>query len=64
MSASETTTDAVDRVAPTHRPPGKNAGTQRWRELLFMHWAVPPEVMRPLLPAGMELDLWDGQAWV
>lgn len=59
-------TDALDldRIAPTRRPPGPNAGTQRWRELLFVHWAFAPELVRPLVPPSFELDLWQGRAWV
>ena len=54
----------LDRVAPTRRPELPNAGTQRWRELLFVHWSFEPEVVRPLVPAAFELDLWRGRAWV
>jgi uncharacterized protein len=35
-----------------------------WSELLFAHWPVDPEVVNPLLPAGLTLDKYDGQAWV
>jgi hypothetical protein len=38
--------------------------TQVWRKLLFAHWSVPAETMRPLLPVGLALDTWDGQAWL
>jgi uncharacterized protein len=54
----------IDRVAPTRRPNGPNAGTQGWRELLFAHWSFPPEIVRPLVPDVLELDLWEGRAWV
>ena len=54
----------MDRHAPSVRPAGANAGTQRWRELLFMHWAVPVDVMRAAVPEKLELDLYDGRAWV
>ena len=39
-------------------------GYQHWRDLLFMHWALPPERVRPLVPSALALDLLDGQAWV
>lgn len=55
---------AIDRIAPTLRPQGKNAGTQRWRELLFIHWAVDAAKLRGLVPAALELDLYDGIAYV
>lgn len=54
----------IDRVAPTKRPDRTPAGTQSWRRLLFVHWAVSVDVMRPLVPASLELDLWEGQALV
>lgn len=39
-------------------------GFQRWRDLLFVHWPLPPASIRPLVPAGLALDLFEGQAWV
>jgi uncharacterized protein YqjF (DUF2071 family) len=54
----------LDRISPTRRPEGANAGTQRWRELLFVHWALPLDAVRPLVPKEIELDPWDGRAWV
>ena len=37
---------------------------QRWSQLLFAHWPMPPELLRPYLPARLELDLFEGQAWL
>lgn len=37
---------------------------QVWDNLLFAHWPYDPQVVRPLLPEGLELDTFDGQAWV
>ncbi len=54
----------LDRVAPTRRPAGRAAGTQRWRELLFVHWSFPAAAVRALVPRSLELDLWGGRAWV
>ena len=36
----------------------------RWCDLLFAHWAVDAAVLRRLIPAGLELDLFDGQGYV
>jgi len=36
----------------------------RWHDLLFAHWAVEPGVLRSHLPAGLELDTWEGKAWL
>ncbi len=38
--------------------------TQRWHDLLFIHLPLAPDVLRPLLPPQLELDTFDGQAWV
>ncbi|HKV49421.1 MAG TPA: DUF2071 domain-containing protein [Candidatus Acidoferrales bacterium] len=38
--------------------------TQKWHGLLFMHWRVDPNLIRRLIPAGLELDVYDGSAWV
>jgi uncharacterized protein YqjF (DUF2071 family) len=37
---------------------------QKWRELLFVHWPVPPEVVRPLVPPQLKLDLFKGRAYL
>jgi uncharacterized protein len=37
---------------------------QRWGKLLFLHWRVPVDELRPLVPAQLELDTWYGEAWV
>src|SRR5262245_84893 len=39
-------------------------GYQRWRDLLFIHWAVSPADIRPLVPDALELDLSGGSAWI
>ena len=54
----------MDRLAPTRRPEGDNAGTQQWRDLLFVHWPVPVELVRPLVPARLSLDLWEDTLYV
>jgi uncharacterized protein len=37
---------------------------QTWEELLFAHWRVPADVVREHLPAGLEVDEYDGSAWL
>lgn len=39
-------------------------GYQRWHEILMLHWEVPPAAVRPLVARGVELDLFDGRAYV
>lgn len=36
----------------------------RWHDLLFAHWSIEPRVLRPLIPDKLELDLFDGRAWL
>lgn len=36
----------------------------QWRQLLFMHWRVPAETLRPLIPESLSIDVFDGSAWV
>jgi uncharacterized protein YqjF (DUF2071 family) len=36
----------------------------RWRDLAFLHWPVTPDVLRPMIPASLTLDTFDGSAWV
>jgi len=35
----------------------------RWRELLFAHWIVDASVVRPLIPAGLQLDLFENRCY-
>jgi uncharacterized protein len=35
-----------------------------WEDLLFEHWPVEPALLRPLIPPALELETWDGAAWL
>lgn len=37
---------------------------QTWEHLLFAHWPVQPEALEDVIPPGVELDTWDGRAWI
>lgn len=37
---------------------------QGWDHLLLAHWRLAPEELRPLVPTELELDAYDGNAWV
>lgn len=54
----------MDRIDPSRRPSGRNAGTQRWTDLLFVHFEVDEAELRPLIPRGLSLDLLDGKAYI
>jgi uncharacterized protein len=36
----------------------------RWLDLLFAHWPVDADELRRRLPAGLELDTFEGRAWL
>ncbi len=50
------------RTAPM--PPGPWIMGQKWHDLLFAHWPLQRDQIRPLVPRELELDLRDGHAWV
>jgi uncharacterized protein YqjF (DUF2071 family) len=55
---------AIDRITATLRPLDPVVGYQKWRDLLFLHWPVPIEALRPLIPAPLSIDTYDGVAYV
>ena len=38
--------------------------TARWRYLLMMNYDIDPEILQPYVPAGTELDQWNGRTIV
>src|SRR5262245_11123834 len=38
--------------------------TQSWHDLLFIHWPIAANELRPLVPDAFEIDRFDGQAWL
>jgi uncharacterized protein len=49
---------------PWPRPGGPWLQGQTWRDLLFAHWPVPPEALRPAVPAELPVDTFAGSAWL
>ena len=37
---------------------------QVWHDLLFIHWPVPVDVLRPLVPSTLSIDERGGSAWL
>lgn len=68
MAATETASSSETLATIGHRPfPLPNRPwtmTQRWNDLLFAHWPIAAEQMASLIPDGLELDLFDGYAWI
>lgn len=56
--------DDVDRLSVRARPPGRPVMYQSWGKLLFLHWPLPAELLRPLVPSPLSIDTFDGTAWV
>jgi len=36
----------------------------QWHDLLFAHWPLRPDVLRPLIPPSLALDTFEGDAWL
>ena len=37
---------------------------QHWRGLTFIHWRYDPAIIQALLPAPLQVDTFDGSAWI
>ena len=37
---------------------------QEWNNAVFLHWEVPADLLQSLIPSSIELDLFEGKAWV
>ena len=37
---------------------------QSWKNLLFVHWQIDPQWIRDRIPSALEVDLFDGKAWI
>lgn len=49
---------------PWRLPRGPWALRMVWHDLAFLHWPVAIESLTPTLPSGLELDTFEGQAWI
>ena len=45
-------------------PPGPWVMVQRWHDLLFAHWRCAAADLRPIIPAALDIDTFDGTAWI
>lgn len=55
----------MEPISPTAPPlPGGQILQQFWADLVFLHWRVDAADVRPLLPEGIEPDIFDGSSWV
>lgn len=50
--------------SPRPLPSGRWVMTQRWNDLLFAHWPVPASQLTSLMPEGIQIDTFQGSAWL
>lgn len=62
MAADDILKAASHRPWPTPKAPW--AMRQVWSDLLFAHWPTSASALAELLPPGLTLDMWEGEAWV
>ena len=49
---------------PWPLPSGPWIMRQTWHDLLFAHWPLAPDLLRPLVPPSLSLDVYEDRAWV
>jgi uncharacterized protein len=54
----------VHGAEPVTAPRGAWSWSQRWHDLLFLHWRVPVSFVQSRLPSELEIDTWEGWAWL
>jgi hypothetical protein len=54
----------IDRLSIRERPEGFPIMRQNWGKLLFMHWRISPDLLRPLIPERLTIDTFEGEAWI
>lgn len=52
-----------DRLSARERPRGVPVMHQSWDKLLFLHWRMPIEALRALIPDSLHIDTYEGDAW-
>ena len=53
-----------ERPATRERPQGQPLMHQTWGKLLFLHWRIDARQLRPLIPERLQIDEFDGSAWI
>lgn len=54
----------AQRLALREKPAVFPVMRQRWADLLFLHWAVEPEMIQASLPKGLHVDTFEGRGWI
>lgn len=53
-----------DHHRPWPMPPGTWKFYQEWNRVVFLHWRVPLDELKKLVPSQLEIDTFGGQAWI
>jgi uncharacterized protein YqjF (DUF2071 family) len=53
-----------ERLAGRTKPDTSPIMHQTWGKLLFMHWTIPAGILRGKIPACLEIDTYEDQAWI
>jgi uncharacterized protein len=64
LNRKEPRPETLDRLGMRARPAGLPLARQTWGKLLFIHWRIDADVLRPLVPEPLSIDTFDGSAWV
>ena len=54
----------VDRLAARHKPAGQPVMHQSWGKLLFIHWRINENLLRPHVPSSLGIDTYGDSAWI
>jgi uncharacterized protein YqjF (DUF2071 family) len=49
---------------PWEMPSQKWKYYQEWNDAIFLHWKVEPQALRKFVPKDLEIDTYQGSAWV
>jgi uncharacterized protein YqjF (DUF2071 family) len=63
LDLAETSEPVAAVESATGRKP-RSLMRMNWEDLLFMHWPVKADLLRKLLPKKLELETFDGKAWL
>jgi uncharacterized protein len=64
VSRNGKTTQPVSNLGARNGKTTQPAGFQKWKKLLFLHWQVPVEELRSLIPDALTIDTFEGAAYV
>jgi uncharacterized protein YqjF (DUF2071 family) len=64
LPARQAAVTSVTGHRPWALPEEPWTSAQSWVDLAFLHWRVDPSALRRLVPESVDLDTFDGDAWI